>query len=218
MLRTRYAFYVAVVAALTAFVALLPASAHAHHGLVPCGGAPDFVGHMKDNAGWFQYPAGRSAEHINAGTFTLAIDDTSTTRNFRLRDLTWGGTRVDRKTVVEGTSEECGTLTLDVGDYEWFSDGGQTGYLRGLVTAHPNPHPRLPPPPPPSPAEPPPPQPPQPLQPAHIFTVGSDARIAAFYADGRKGSNLPPRTYDVQVHAPSATHNLHLTGPGIDEK
>ena len=52
-------------------------------------GAPDFVGHMGDGEGWFRYPAGRSAEHVNAGTFTLAIDDTSSTQNFRLRDLTW---------------------------------------------------------------------------------------------------------------------------------
>lgn len=45
-----------------------------------------------------------------------------------------------------------------------------------------------------------------------------DARIAAFYADGRKLTNLPPGTYYVQVHDLSANHNLHLTGPGIDEK
>jgi PASTA domain len=74
-----------------------------------------------------------------------------------------------------------------------------------------------PPPPPPSPAGPPPlPQPP--IQPDLIFTVGPDARIAAFYSDGRKLTNLPPGTYSVQVHDLSANHNLHLTGPGIDEK
>jgi PASTA domain len=216
MLRKRHAFYFVLVAALTGLVALLPASAHAHHVRIPCMGVPDFVGHMGDDAGWFQYPAGRSAEHVNAGTFTLAIDDTSSTQNFRLRDLTWGGTHVDRATGGPGTSEECWTVTLEVGDYEWKSDFDQTGYLRGLVTAHPNPNPP-PPPPPPSPAGPPPPPPP-PLQPDLIFTVGPDARIAAFYADGRKLTNLPPGTYYVQVHDLSANHNLHLTGPGIDEK
>jgi hypothetical protein len=72
-------------------------------------------------------------------------------------------------------------------------------------------------PPPPSLAGPPPlPQPP--IQPDLIFTVGPDARIGAFYSDGRKLTNLPPGTYSVQVHDLSANHNLHLTGPGIDEK
>ena len=149
MLRKRHAFYLVLVAALAGVVAGLPASAHAHHARIPCMGAPDFVGHMGDGEGWFRYPAGRSAEHVNAGTFTLAIDDTSSTQNFRLRDLTWGGTHVDRATSGPGQSEECWTVTLEVGDYEWISDFDQTGYLRGLVTAHPNPNP-----PPPPPAEP----------------------------------------------------------------
>src|SRR5438093_8429298 len=168
MLRTRHAFYLVLLVALAAVVAVLPASAHAHHGQTPCMGAPDYVGHMGDADGWFRYPVGRSAEHINAGTFTLAIDDTSSTQNFRLRDLTWNGTHVNRATSVPDQSEECWTVTLDVGDYEWISDGDQTGYLRGLVTAHPNPNPP-PPPPPPSPAGPPPPPPP-PIQPDLIFT------------------------------------------------
>jgi len=56
------------------------------------------------------------------------------------------------------------------------------------------------------------------VQPDLIFTVGPDAHIATYYADGRKLTNLPPGTYNVQVHDLSANHDLHLTGPGIDEK
>jgi hypothetical protein len=82
------------------------------------------------------------------------------------------------------------------------------------VTAHPNPNP--PPPPPPPGGGPPP--PPPPAQPDLILTVGPDPRIAAFYADGRPVTNLPPGTYTIQVHDLSATHNFHLTGPGVDEK
>jgi len=216
MLRTRHGLYLVLLAALAGVVAALPASAYARHGQIPCSGNPDYVGHMGDADGWFRYPVGRSAEHINAGTFTLAIDDTSTTQNFHLRDLTWNGTHVDRSTSGPGTSEECWTVTLDVGDYEWKSDSDPDGFLRGLVTAHPNPNPP-PPPPPPSPTGPPPPPPP-PVQPDLIFTVGPDARIATFYADGRPLTNLPPGTYNVQVHDLSANHDLHLTGPGIDEK
>ena len=134
MLRTRHACYLVLLVALAVVVAVLPASAHAHHGQV-----------LGDAHGWFGYPVGRSAEHVKAGTFTPAIDDNSSTENFT-----------------------------------------------------------------------PPPQPP--IQPDLIFTVGPDARIAAFYSDGRKLTNLPPGTYSVQVHDLSANHNLHLTGPGIDEK
>jgi hypothetical protein len=35
MLRTRHAFYLVLLVALAAVVAVLPASAHAHHGQVP---------------------------------------------------------------------------------------------------------------------------------------------------------------------------------------
>ena len=51
---------------------------------LPCLGDPNFVGHAGDDGGFFRYPAGRGAEHINAGTFVLAIDDTSTVQNFHL--------------------------------------------------------------------------------------------------------------------------------------
>jgi hypothetical protein len=111
-------------------------------------------------------------------------------------------------------------VTFEVGDYQWQSDA-DPGEIRGVVTVHPPlPPPPPPPPPPPSPAGPPAPPPPPPpsTQPDLIFTVGPDAHMATFYADGRKLTNLPPGTYNVQVHDLSANHNLHLTGPGIDEK
>lgn len=220
MFRRRHAYLVLSVA-LTAVVAVLPASAHARHGnATPCGGDPSYIGHAGDDGGFFRYPTGRSAEHINAGTFVLAIDDTSTVQNFHLTDLTWGGTHLDRSTTAEEETAVCWTVTLEVGDYQWQSDA-DPGDIRGVVTVHPPiPPPPPPPPPPPSPAGPPAPPPPPPpsTQPDLIFTVGPDAHIATFYADGRKLTNLPPGTYNVQVHDLSANHNLHLTGPGIDEK
>jgi hypothetical protein len=218
MLRRRHAYLVLAVA-LTAAITVLPASAHAHHGSLPCMGEPNYVGHVDDDSGFFHYPSGRNAEHINAGTFVLAIDDTSATQNFHLSDLTWGGTHLDISTTPEEVTEECWTVTFEVGDYQWQSDTDTSGNIRGVVTAHePIPPPPQPPPPPPSPAGPPPPPPPPPAQPDLIFTVGPDARIQTFYADGRKVTNLPPGTYNIQVHDLSANHNLHLTGPGVDEK
>ena len=223
MLRRGHAYLVLSVA-LTAVVAVLPASAHARHGIAtPCGGDPSFVGHSGDDGGFFRYPTGRGAEHINAGTFVLAIDDTSTVQNFHLSDVTRGSQHYNQQTSPSGTSEECWTVTFEEGDYQWQSDADPE-QIRGIVTVHepipPPPPPPVPPPPPPSPAGPPPPPAPPPPsgQPDLIFTVGPDAHIATFYADGRKLTNLPPGTYNVQVHDLSANHDLHLTGPGIDEK
>jgi PASTA domain-containing protein len=180
-------------------------------------GDPSFVGHADDGEGWFRYPTGRGAEHVNAGTFVVAVDDTSSIENFHLRDLSWGGSHLDMATSAAGQSEECWTVTFEVGDYEWKSDAHPES-IRGVITVHPPIPPPAPPPPPPSPAGPPPPPPPPPTQPDLIFTVGPDSRIATFYADGRPVTNLPPGTYTIQVHDLSANHNFHLTGPGVDEK
>jgi len=153
----------------------------------------------------------------------LAIDDTSTVQNFHLSDVTRGSQHYNQQTSPSGTSEECWTVTFEEGDYQWQSDADPE-QIRGIITVHPPipppPPPPVPPPPPPSPAGPPPPPAPPPpsRQPDLIFTVGPDAHIATFYADGRKLTNLPPGTYNVQVHDLSANHDLHLTGPGIDEK
>ena len=368
MFRRRHAYFVLGVA-MTALVAVLPASAHARHAhAMPCGGSPSFVGHAGDDGGFFRYPTGRGAEHINAGTFVLAIDDTSAVQNFHLSDLTcrpdprptatgkpvidtvqhcevssspvversrwlppqvrslrwkfWTAdvfvdrqherARVDALGARSGSESPpsspawptklglhrtprprnavrwrpqlrrpCGrrrrVLPLPdrarsrahqrghvragdrrhVGRPELPSqrpdlgrkpprplhdrrrgdfavlDGApsrsgttsgsrtRTGDIRGVVTVHPAiPPPPPPPPPPPSPAGPPAPPPPPPpsTQPDLIFTVGPNAHIATFYADGRKLTNLPPGTYNVQVHDLSANHNLHLTGPGIDRR
>ena len=202
MLRKRHAYFVLAVA-LTTVLAALPASAHARHGAIPCMGDPGFVGHAGDDGGWFRYPSGRGAEHINAGTFVIAVDDTSSTENFHLSDLTWGGNHLNMQTTAEGQSEECWTVTFEVGDYQWQSDA-HPGVIRGVVTVHP--------------PIPPPPAPPPPGQPDLIFIVGPGATINTFYADGRPVKNLPPGTYNIQVHDLSANHNFHLTGPGVDEK
>jgi hypothetical protein len=47
-------------------------------------GVPDFAGHMGEDGGWFRYPAGRSAEHINAGTFSRRAPPGLRPRRLRL--------------------------------------------------------------------------------------------------------------------------------------
>ena len=49
-----------------------------------------------------------------------------------------------------------------------------------------------------------------------IATAGPDAKIAVFFADGRRATRIAPGTYYIQVHDLSAAHNFHLTGPGVN--
>jgi hypothetical protein len=203
---------------------------------------PYFVGGVEDANGgniWFNYLAGRQAQHITAGTYLVRIDDTSPTLNFHLRDLTFDGTHLDYRTgpACEGTFFWTVTFeaTLEQNvDYEFLSDYDPDLVLRGLVTAHPpigNPPPPPPPGPPPAecptgppppPPPPPPPNPPPPPAPPGvpdlIFTVGPDQRIGTFYADGRRMTRIPPGTYTIQVHDLSTSHDFHLTGPGVNMK
>lgn len=204
---------------------------------------PFFVGGVEDDAYgghiWFNYAAGREARHITAGTYLVQVDDLSPVHNFHLRDLSWGGTRLDYRTgpVCEGhflwtvTFEATSTVNYD---YEFFSDAAPT-QLRDVITAHPSPSPPPPPPPPPGPPPPecptaPPPPPPPPPSPAGpppppppqlpdlIATVGPDAKIGIYSgATGQPVTRIAPGTYNIQVHDLSASHNFHLTGPGVDE-
>ena len=204
---------------------------------------PFFVGGVEDDGFgghiWFNYRAGRDAQHITSGTYLVQIDDRSSTHNFHLRDLTFGGTHVDYRTGTGCQGTFYWTVTFEATlqqnvDYEYLSDANP-GELRSLVTAHPpagDPPPPPPPgpppaecltgppppPPPPGPPPPPTPPPPPPGVPDFIFTVGPDQKIGTFYSDGRRMSRIPPGTYTIQVHDLSTTHDFHLTGPGVDKK
>lgn len=203
---------------------------------------PFFVGGVEDDAYggniWFNYSAGRDAQHITSGTYLVRIDDRSSTHNFHLRDLTFGGTHLDYRTGTGCQGTFYWTVTFEATfeqnvDYEYKSDA-DPDHLRSLVTAHPpagNPPPPPPPAPPPAecltgppppPPPPPPPNPPPPPAPPgvpdFIFTVGPDQKIGTFYSDGRRMTRIPPGTYTIQVHDLSTSHDFHLTGPGVNMK
>jgi hypothetical protein len=212
------------------FLTALPAGASAREPGEPCPTTPAIYGQSDDNETWLRlppYPEGRNAEHIYYGNATVQVEvhDLSAAHNFRIRDLTWGGSHYDRSTGAPGdTGIQCWNVPLEVqsgiesGDYEWLSDQ-DPNFRRGVVVNHPvvvgpppPPPPPGPPPPPPPPGGPPP--PPDPI-PDFIFTVGPDQRIGVFYAaTSRRMTRIPPGTYTIQVHDLSTTHDFHLTGPG----
>jgi hypothetical protein len=202
---------------------------------------PFFIGGVENEGDWghiwFNYAAGRDAQHITSGTYLVEIDDRSSSYNFHLRDLTFGGTHLDYKTGIGCQGTFYWTVTfetegLENADYEYVSDYDPQGLLRSLVTAHPptgNPPPPPPPGPPPAecptgppPPPPPPPNPPPPPAPPGvpdlIFTEGPGQTIGTFYADGRRMTRIPPGTYTIQVHDLSTSHEFHLVGPGVNMK
>jgi hypothetical protein len=213
MLRNRHVLHLLSAVFLAALLLALPAGVHAH----ALGGAcpdPNFIGLVNDEQISFRYPNDRDAAHITAGTYNITIRDLSTVHNYHLRSYSDGLPPLDLSTSEAGTSEECWTVTFAVGDYEYKSDADPDNF-RGLVTAH-APIPPPPPPPPPNPAGPPPPPAPPP-PPELIGTVGPAQQIALFFADGRRVDRLAPGTYSIQIHDLSASHNFHLTGPGVDQ-
>jgi hypothetical protein len=212
-------------------VVALPAGASAREPATGGCQSPALYGQSDDAETWFRlppYPLGRNAEHIYFGNSTVEVEihDLSTSQNFRITDLSWGGTHFDRSTgdpINMGT--ECWVVPLEVrsgvesGDYRWRSD--QDPDIRvGLFVNHPVVGPPPPPPPggPPPPPPPPPGPPPPPELPDLIMTVGPGQTIGAYYADGRRATRVPPGQYTIQVHDLSTTHNFHLTGPGVNEK
>jgi PASTA domain-containing protein len=221
-----------VLSALAAlFLVALPAGVSARAPSANCQ-SPALYGQSDDQETWFRlppYPLGRNAEHVYFGNATVEVEihDLSTTQNFRITDLSWGGTHYDRSTGDPSfTGTDCWLVPLEVrsgvesGDYRWRSDQ-DPDFRVGLFINHPVVGPPPPPPPagPPPPAPPPtPPPPPPPELPDLIMTVGPGQTIGAYYADGRRATRVPPGQYTIQVHDLSTTHNFHLTGPGVDEK
>ena len=71
----------------------------------------------------------------------MEIDDRSSTHNFHLRDLTFGGTHLDYKTGTGCQGTFYWTVTFETAglqnaDYEYLSDA-DPDHLRSLITAHP---------------------------------------------------------------------------------
>jgi hypothetical protein len=232
-LRGRTVIQIVLLALAALFLAALPAGAEVRGDCDPY-----FVGGVQDDTIWFNYCSGREARHITAGTYRVQVDDESSTQNFHLRDLSWGGAHVDMRTGIECTGQHIWTVTFEATqevnyDYEFLSDANP-GQMREIVTAHPGigdpppppppapPPPQCPtggPPPPPPPGPPGQPPPPPPQLPDFIFTAGPNQQIGVFYADGRRMTRIPPGTYTIQVHDLSTTHDFHLTGPGgIDRR
>ena len=105
------------------FLTTLPAGVSAREPGDPCPTTPAFYGQSDDTDTWLRlppYPEGRNVEHVYYGNSTVQVEihDETTAHNFRIRDLTWNGTRYDRVTGTNGDPTfigvECWSVPLEV--------------------------------------------------------------------------------------------------------
>jgi opacity protein-like surface antigen len=140
-----------------------------------------------------QDASGTRVSHLDAGTYTIKVQDLSTLHNFHLT-----GPGVDQLTPVDDTQEATWTVTLTDGTYTYLCDAHSSTmkgtFTVGAVTAPP---------------------------PATQLTgsVGPGRKISLRYADGSKltilaGSN----DVVVTVNDRTRSDNFHLSGPGVNKK
>ena len=139
---------------------------------------------------------GVKVEQLDAGQYTIRVDDRAATHNFHLT-----GPGVDERTQVDFVGQVTWTLTLSAGDYTYVCDPHATT-MRGTFSV--------------GTAQPTPPQTPQakPLRAA----VGPGKRIALRTGAGTKVKTLTAGRYRVTVRDRSASENLHLIGPGVNRR
>ena len=145
-----------------------------------------------------------NGRELPAGTYRIEIYDYSTIHNFELK-----GDNFDGETDVSWTGHVTWRATFNPGEeYEYECDPHHHllyGEFRiGTASG--------PPPPPPTP----PPGPPPPAGGTLYGTVRGNATIALRHADGTQVTQVSPGTWTIQVTDETASHNFHLSGPGVD--
>ena len=135
--------------------------------------------------------SGAKVTHLDAGTYTIKVQDRSAQHNFHLT-----GPGVDRATDVEGIGDQSWTVTLADGIYRYQCDP-HSGIMNGrfaVGTA------QLPPP-----------------TVSLSGSVGPGKRISVRNSDGTKATVLNGVTsIKLAVTDSSRTDNFHLIGPGVN--
>ena len=199
MLRRLLISLVAVAAmAAVAVIAFLPAGAAAQGTTLKGSVGPGFTISLKD-------ANGAAVSHLDAGTYTITVDDLAAEHNFHL-----SGPGVDQATDVDGTGTVTWTVTFTDGTYQFRCDPHAStmkgSFTVGAVTQ--------------------PPPPPPPAPPVGVAkgtklkgTVGPGFTISLKDAAGKAVKRVKSgRTYKIAIADKSAAHNFHLSGPGINKR
>ena len=131
---------------------------------------------------------GSPVRHLDPGTYSIAVHDSSRSNNFRIE-----GPGVDERTQVLQVVDYTWTLTLDDGTYSFFSERHTAlhgAFTVGTASA----------------------------SKARILhaTVGPDFSIALTDASWQPVRTLRPGTYTIDVDDQGDDHNFHLESPRVD--
>jgi plastocyanin len=147
---------------------------------------------------------------IPAGSYRIEIYDYSQIHNFELK-----GDDFDEETEEEWTGHVTWHATFRPGEEVEYECDPHHNFMYGSFRVGSAPGPPPPPPPPPAPP-PPPPGPPPPAGGTLYATVRANATIDLRHADGSQVTQVAPGAYTIQVADETASHNFHLSGPGVD--
>jgi plastocyanin len=186
-----------VAAATAMLVFMLPSGSAAANPTLQALVGPGFNISLKD-------ANGTNVRHLDPGTYDVHVVDQGVEHNFHLK-----GPNVDEATSVEDTGEVTWTVTIIDGTYTFVCDA-HASTMKGSFTVGNVQPPPPPPPPPPS-----------------GFAKGTKLKGTVgpgFTISLKDGAGKPVKkvkagtTYRVSVADRSASHNFHLSGPGVNKK
>jgi len=144
-----------------------------------------------------QTSGGATVTHLDAGTYTINVQDKSPDHNFHLF-----GSGVEKKTNVDLVENVQWSVTFTDGTYQFHCDA-HPGSMNGTFTVG-----AVQPPPPPPPAK------PGTLK----GTVGPGFKISLKTKSGSPVKKVKAGKYKILVADKASIHNFHLYGPGISKK
>ena len=166
---------------------------------------PGFAISLKDRTG-------ANVNHLDAGSYTLTINDVSDIHNFHLQ----GPGGVDVSTSVDAVETRAFAVNLVDGTYQFFCDAHPSqmkgSFTVGTAATPPPPTPPTPPPtPPPGPT-------PTPTRSSLTLTVTAKTVTLKRAGASSVVRQLAPAAYTVKVVDRSAKQNAHLVGAGVNRK
>ena len=181
--------YLLLLAVLFALALGLPSAVRADNPTLTASVGPGFAISLKN-------ADGTKVQHLDPGTYTIAVHDLGDTHNFHLF-----GPGVNQSTDIDFVGDVTWTVTFQDGVYHYVSDDYFTT-MKGDFTVGTASQ-----------------QPPPATKPAKLLaTVGPGSSISLTTAAGARVRSVPAGAYTVIVRDRSSSDNFHLSGPGVDRK
>jgi plastocyanin len=146
--------------------------------------------------------SGNAVTHLDAGTYTIEVEDESPIHNFDL-----AGPGVSQSTSIDGTGKTTWTVTFTDGTYTYVC-AAHPQTMKGTFTVGTGAPPVTTPAPTPK---------PKPL-PKLTASVGPGYTISLRRANGAPVKTLPHGRYRITVKDKASVHDFHLVGPGVNKK